>query len=238
MSRPLLIAHRGAPGKGAVENTVRAFRDAIARGADGVEMDVRGTADGRLVVFHDDVALLPGGKRVPVRKLKLEDLRDPSLEVHDRVTSFEETLRAVLGRAGVVLEIKEPGLEESVAAAIASLKAGTRLPWLLVASFHPGVLEAIARHAPGLRRGLVVSPGGPGLGGALRGRMPLRAWRSSGAHDLLPSHGTVTAAMVDAVGKKGGRVIPWTVNTPEDAARVLEAGAAGVITDRLEVVPR
>ena len=53
MTAPLLVAHRGAPGRGAVENTVRAFREAAAAGTDGVELDVRGTRDGRPVVFHD-----------------------------------------------------------------------------------------------------------------------------------------------------------------------------------------
>lgn len=235
MSGPLLVAHRGAPRGGAAENTIRAFREAVAAGADGVELDVRGTRDGRVVVLHDE-AVVRGGRRVPVRSLALEDLRDPSVEVHDRVPPLEEAIRALLMRAGVVVEVKEPGLEEKVASILASLKAESRLPWLLVASFHPSVLKALARRAPGLRRALVVSPRGPGLAGALRGRIPVAAWRSSGAHDLMPDRGLVDAALVAKVAAAGGRVLPWTVNDPAEARRVIDAGAEGVISDDLAAV--
>lgn len=235
MSGPLLVAHRGAPRGGATENTIRAFREAAAAGADGVEMDVRGTKDGRLAVFHDEDAER-GGKRVKVSALTLEELRDPSVEVHDRVPPLEEAIRALLTRAGVVVEIKEPGTEEKVASILASLKAESRLPWLLVASFHPSVLKNLARVAPDLRRAFIVSARGPGLAGVLRGKAPLLAWGSSGAQDLMPDYGLFTEEMAAKVAAKGGRVLPWTVNDADEAAWAIGAGAAGVITDDLATV--
>jgi glycerophosphoryl diester phosphodiesterase len=219
VSAPLLVAHRGAPRRGATENTVRAFREAIEAGADGVEMDVRLTRDGRLAVFHD-AAAAKGGKRVPVRSLAYEDLRDPSVEVHDRVP----------------VEVKEPDIGGKVAAALLSLKAETRLKWLLLASFHPSALRDAARAAPSIRRALVVSGSGPGLAGWIRGKMPLGAWKSSGAEDLMPERTMADAAMVRAVGARGGRVIPWTLNDPASAERLVAAGCAGVISDDLAEV--
>ncbi len=232
MTRPLIVAHRGAPRGGAAENTIRAFREAAAAGADGVEMDVRGTADGRVVVLHDAEAPAAGGKRVPVRALALEDLRDPGVEAVDRVPPLEEAIRALLGRTGVIVEVKEPGIEERVASILTSMKADTRLPWLLVASFHPEVLRGFSRRAPGIRTALVVAPDGPGFGGWLRGKRPLAAWRSSGAADLMPEQGLVTKALAAAVASGGGRVLPWTVNDPGEAGRLLAAGCAGIVTDR------
>ena len=230
------MAHRGAPTGGAAENTIRAFRDAAAAGASGVELDVRGTADGRLAVVHDAQVRLPDGRTAAVGSVALDDLRDRNVEVNDRVPSLEEALRALLGRTGVIVEVKEPGLEERVAAALVSLKADRRLPWLLVASFHPEVLRRFARLAPGIRRALVVAPSGPGLAGRLRALMPLRSWRASGAEDLMPLHAMVTPSLVEGVARTGGRVIPWTVNELADAERVVAAGAAGVITDDLDAV--
>ena len=230
MSAPLVIAHRGAPGPGARENTVRAFREAAAAGADGVEMDVRLTKDGRLAVFHD-AAAAKGGKRVPVRALAYEDLRDPTVEAHDRVPTLEEAVRALLGRTGVIVEVKEPDAGGKVASALLSLKADERLKWLVLASFHPEALRGAARSAPGIRRALVVSGNGPGFAGWLRGKMPLRAWRSSGAQDLMPERSLATRAMAAAVGARGGRVIPWTVNDADDAERLVGLGCAGVISD-------
>ncbi len=58
---PAVIAHRGAS-KAFAENTVAAFRGALAMGADMVELDVRRTADGRLAVHHD--ARLPDGRAI------------------------------------------------------------------------------------------------------------------------------------------------------------------------------
>ena len=235
MSAPVLVAHRGAPRGAAGENTIRAFREAAASGADGVELDVRGTKDGRIAVIHD-AEVLRGGKRVPVRSLTLEELRDPAVEAVDRVPPLEEAIRALLGRTGVIIEIKEPGLEAKVAAVLTSLKADTRLPWVLVGSFHPDVVKGFGRAAPGIRRALVVADGGPGLGGWLRGRAPLRAFRSCGATDLMPSASLVTAALVEGVGAADGRVLTWTVNDAAEARRVVDAGAEGVITDDLGIV--
>jgi glycerophosphoryl diester phosphodiesterase len=235
VTRPLVVAHRGAPRGGAAENTIRAFREAAAAGADGVELDVRGTKDGRVAVLHDP-AVQRGGRKVAVRALTLDELRDPGVEASDRVPPLEEAIRALLGRTGVIVEVKEPGIEGKVASILTSLKADARLPWLVVASFHPSVVKGFARAAPGIRRALVVSPRGPGFSGAIRGRIPLMAWKSSGAQDLLADHELATAPLCAKVGEGGGRVFAWTVNDADGAARVAEAGAAGVITDDPSVV--
>jgi glycerophosphoryl diester phosphodiesterase len=71
--KPLIIAHRGASGL-APENTLRAFRLAIALGAEGVEMDVQLTADGRPVVIHDAHVNRTTDGRGPVAELTLEKM--------------------------------------------------------------------------------------------------------------------------------------------------------------------
>jgi len=235
VSQPVLVAHRGAPRGAAAENTIRAFREAAAAGVDGVEMDVRGTKDGRIAVIHDD-AVVRGGKRVPVRSLTLEELRDPAVEAADRVPPLEEAIRALLGRTGVIVEVKEEGLEGKVASILTSLKADTRLTWLLVASFHPAAVKGFARAAPGIRRALVVADRGPGIGGWIRGKLPVQAFRSSGATDLMPCSALVTPSLVESVGASDGRVLTWTVNDAEEARRVVEAGVEGIVTDDIAEV--
>jgi glycerophosphoryl diester phosphodiesterase len=227
----MIIAHRGSAVRGAAENTIRAFREAIKDGADGVEMDVRGTKDGRLIVMHDDVVDLPGGGRAAVRDTKLEDLRDRTTPAEDRTPGLEEALRSLLARTGVIIEIKEPGLEKKVASVITSMKAATRLKWLLVASFHPSVVSGLARYAPDVRRALIVSPGGPGLAGMMRGRMAAGAFNRSGADDLMPRSDRVDAKLVRHVTKRSGRVIPWSVNDPHEALDLADLGCEGIITD-------
>ena len=81
-----VFAHRGSA-QLARENTVAAFRAARALGADGIELDVRLTADGALVVHHD--AELPG--RGPIAELA-------SSELPDWLPSLVEALDACRGR--------------------------------------------------------------------------------------------------------------------------------------------
>src|SRR4051794_36204313 len=93
----LVLAHRGA-NRVAPENTVPAMREAVDRGADGVELDVHRTADGAVVVRHD--AETPGG---PVGELALSDL----LRAHPDVPVLDEVLEVCRGRL-VNVEIKDP----------------------------------------------------------------------------------------------------------------------------------
>ena len=72
--RPCPIAHRGCMEAGP-ENSLTAFEEAAALGAGGVEMDVRRTRDGKLVVFHDaDVRRLTMGWQGPYNSGKVKDM--------------------------------------------------------------------------------------------------------------------------------------------------------------------
>src|SRR5215212_1997994 len=78
MREPLIIGHRGASAV-ALENTMAAFKAAIAAGADGIEFDVRLSRDGVPVIIHDDTLYRTVGLRKRVADLTAEELR--SLEV-------------------------------------------------------------------------------------------------------------------------------------------------------------
>lgn len=122
-----VIAHRGFHAT-APENTVEAFRAAVALGVDMVELDVQETADGELVVCHEDVA----GRT-------FDELGAPRLA---------EAL-AVLDGVAADVEIKS-ARPDRLAAMLAD--AGAHV----VTSFDPGVLRRYAAEAPATRRGLIV----------------------------------------------------------------------------------
>jgi glycerophosphoryl diester phosphodiesterase len=122
-TKPIVaIAHRGEHLQHP-ENTIAAFRAAVDAGADFFELDVRTTADGKLVLMHDrDVDRMTGGKG-DVAKMMFEDLR--ILEVGAnlgpgfpgaRIPTLDEALAFARGRIGVYIDSKQISAEDAVAA--------------------------------------------------------------------------------------------------------------------------
>src|SRR3984957_19558172 len=101
-SLPLVIAHRGAS-REAPQNTPAAFEAAIAMGADAVELDVRRTSDGVLVVHHN-----ASRRGVPVALMTHAALIRRS---RNEPPTLETVLDLCAGRVAVDVEIKEPGFE-------------------------------------------------------------------------------------------------------------------------------
>lgn len=131
---PVVIAHRGASGE-APENTLAAFSAALDQGADLIETDVRRTADGALVLFHDDDLLrttdaaqvFPGRSPWRPRDFTLDELRrldagswNDERFAGQRIPTVEEALDLVRGRAGLLLELKRPNDEDDLAGELAA----------------------------------------------------------------------------------------------------------------------
>jgi glycerophosphoryl diester phosphodiesterase len=114
----LRIGHRGAAGH-APENTIVSLEKAIALGVDAVEIDVRISRDGRLVVIHDPrVDRTTNGKGY-VAELDFEDLRRLSTVPGDQqIPTLAEVLDTVNGRAGLMIEIKVPDIAPLVVDAV------------------------------------------------------------------------------------------------------------------------
>ena len=101
-SAPLIIAHRGASAD-APENTLAAFRLAIEQGADGLECDLRMSADGIIVISHDDSL-----KRTHSQPVRIADATAAELAASD-VPTLAQTLVTVRGKLPLInLELKEP----------------------------------------------------------------------------------------------------------------------------------
>ena len=221
--RPLVIGHRGASAA-RPENTVEAFRHARHLGADWVELDVRRTADGALVVRHD--AVFPDG-RVLV-ELLAEDLPDS-------VPTLAEALAACDGM-GVNVEIKndrrDPDYDrvDGVAEAVAELlavEAGRGridLAQILVTSFNPSTIGVVHERRPEIPTGLlafdVADPEAVVAQAAAGGHVAVNPW-----DPFVDEH--LMALAADA----GLAVFPWTVDDPDRMRRLVALGVAGIITN-------
>lgn len=126
----MIVAHRGSSAD-RPENTLAAYRRAIEAGATAVEIDVRTTRDGALVVLHDpDVDRTTDGLGA-VRGKTLEEIRrlDAGIRFHpccrgERVPTVREVLELCRGRVDVLMDLKERGSDLRVASEVRAARAG------------------------------------------------------------------------------------------------------------------
>lgn len=107
----VLVAHRGAVGPGQPENTLAAFRQAIASGAEAIEIDLRGTKDGEIVVIHDRTVDRTTNGSGAVADQTLAELRRLDAGRGERIPTYQEVLQLVSGTGIVLLlDIKRGGV--------------------------------------------------------------------------------------------------------------------------------
>jgi glycerophosphoryl diester phosphodiesterase len=220
---PRVLAHRGGRGPWN-ENSLEAFSGALSAGADGVELDVRRSADGELVVHHD--AEIPGAGLI--HKLRRHQLPE-------WVPTLGGALVTCAG-ALVNVEIKnipvDPGYDPGnrvsadVAAVLADAGAGgpLRPSHVMVSSFWPGALAAVAHAGGTAALGLLVHP-------SLDLLSALDIAVDLGCVAVNPHHSQVNAELVGRAHALDLAVVTWTVNTPDELDSVVDAGADVVITD-------
>jgi glycerophosphoryl diester phosphodiesterase len=228
---PLVLGHRGASAD-APENTLAAFRLAMAQGADGIELDVWRCATGEVVVVHDEDGRRTAGAPLRVPEAPLAALR--SLDVGawkgaafrgERIPLLAEVLEA-LPAALVNVELKSRGGDPRLGAAAAAVirRAGAARR-VVVSSFDFRLLAAFRRAAPEVALGLLFE------GGHLwRLRTALARGRLQPAA-LHPDRALVTAARVARWRAAGLAVAAWTVDAPDEVARLARAGVSAVITN-------
>lgn len=129
-------AHRGLHGDGRVENSMSAFEAAVTAGF-GIELDVRLSSDGVLVVFHDDTLERVVGIRKRVDELTAAELSALRLgDTNDGIPTFDEVLSMVDGRVPLLVEIKEDKGSSAVSDAAAAALSLYNGPFI-VESFNP-----------------------------------------------------------------------------------------------------
>lgn len=219
----LVFGHRGASAH-APENTPAAFRLAAEHGADGVELDVRRTADGELVVHHD--AVLKTGHVISA--LTSAELAETAPDI----CSFAEAMDACRDLI-VNVEIKNsPGDQDfdrsdSVAQSVVEwLEANGRTDDVIVSSFNPATVDRVRHHSENVATGQLTGPGADAT-------THLRSAHARGHRAVHPHASSLGAAaeLMDVAGELGMWVFAWTVNDAPSLRALRAAGLTGVITD-------
>lgn len=152
---PLLgrdYAHRGLWGGTVPENSLAGFRRAAEAGY-GIELDVRLTGDGHLVVHHDNSTLRLCGREMRIKETPLAALRELRLNgTAEGIPTFEEVLAAVDGRVPLIVELKTEGDADALARAVYDRMQTCAGPWCME-SFDPMAVRWFRRNAPEVIRG-------------------------------------------------------------------------------------
>ncbi|HSN78653.1 MAG TPA: glycerophosphodiester phosphodiesterase family protein [Anaerolineae bacterium] len=238
LAHPLNLGHRGARGL-APENTLASMKAGMNAGADGVEFDVQRTADGHLVVFHDDDLKRICGVGGRVVTSTLAQLRELDAGRHfglqfagELIPTLDEVIETLPASAFLNIEAKRfrfrsDRLEAGIMHAI---QRHNLLARCIVSSFNPVLLWRMGRMDRTIPLGLLYAPDEPP--GLNRG-WPRHLLRLAALH---PYHEQVTPKLMQQTHRRGQQVNTWTVNEPTEMRRLIDLGVDGIITDRPDLL--
>jgi glycerophosphoryl diester phosphodiesterase len=211
---PLLLGHRGAR-RAAPENTLAAFDLALQHGCDGFEFDVRRTLDGRSLICHD-----PRLRQLEIARHSHADLlrRSPSL------CCLEDVLASFAARAYLNIELKVPGLEQSV---IQALRRNPPQRGHVISSFAAEVVLAVHQADPHTPTGFICDR-----------KRELARWTGMPCQVLIPNDDLTTSSLVDEVHAAGKKIFVWTVNQERRMRTLAEWGVDAIISDDTALLAR
>ncbi len=148
------FAHRGLHGDGCAENSLSAFAKAKALGF-GIELDIRLSKDGELVVFHDESLSRVVGKEGKVIDFTAEELSKMSLDgTSDGIPTFRQVLELIDGAVPLLIEIKNDVNEGGVAERFVEMIGDYKGDYI-VESFNPLALRTVRKARPDIIRGIL-----------------------------------------------------------------------------------
>lgn len=216
----LIIAHRGASAE-RPENTLAAFRRALALDVDGIELDVQVTRDGVPVVFHDSSLRRLTGATGLIAGKTWAELRLLRVRGREPIPRLADVLRLTRGLAVVQIELKSGPVSRVVRA----IKAARAAEWVILASFDARLVAEARELAPAIPRMLI-------SGGRLAPALLVRRLAACGAVGLSVDQRAVrSAAWVRHFKMRGYAVWAWTVNDLPTARRLAGWGVDALLGD-------
>ena len=243
---PLIIAHRG-DSVHAPENTLAAFRRAAEAGADGIEFDVRLTADGEVVVFHDSALTRIAGRNDRVIQLTLEELRAVDVGswfnrrkqafadrgfARERIPTLAETLSALEAFDGLLyveLKCREEDVERLTRAVSEVIGVSTSLPRIIVKSFKLRAISRAKELCPTVRTAALFAPKMRSI--LRRKRRLLDIAEETGADEISVHYTMATRKIADEAAQRGLDLVIWTADHPRWVRRGIELGIKAIITN-------
>ncbi len=220
MSHILNIAHRGFT-KVFPDNTLEAFEAAIEIRVDGIEFDVRETADNEFVVFHD--SRLQGED---IDKMSLAEIRSVKLKEKFEISTLEETLDLCNKRVQLMVEVKQVWSVESLLALIGSK---VELVNVIVTSFNAELVLKLSELAPEIRRGIIT---------AWPVEDPTGIAESTKSDAIVVRFPFATTELAEKIHARNLSIYVWGCTGLKDIRSTLKLDIDGIVSDFPDLVAK
>lgn len=225
----LAIAHRGASGY-APENTLVAFRRAVAQGVSFIETDLHLTRDAHFVAIHDENVDRTTNGHGPIQNMTLAEVRRldagswfASEFMGERVPTLDDVLEFARKNDVVFyLELKPSGFWGGEHALISQLRNSTEIARSVIISFDPAILANLHKIEPTVMTGLLYD-----------GKLddPFSKALEIGARQLAVRGDLITPNFLQHARSLDLQVVCWTVNSPAHMRMLMDAGVDGIMSD-------
>ncbi|MHA1111565.1 MAG: glycerophosphodiester phosphodiesterase [Promethearchaeota archaeon] len=225
-----IIAHRGYKKK-YPENTLLAFQKAMEAKADYIELDVRKTKDGVLVVNHDRSTLRITGKKFIIDKTDFATLRTLSYGQGERIPTLQEVLELCKGKLGLQIELKSIGSAEPMVSLVSEFGVEQEV---LVSSFNHSEVAKVKKLNPNLICA-VLEPSLKNFSALIKRIFNRQNYfddaEKYGVEGIHPLFLYASKSFCTKAHDRGLFVNAWTVDIPFLWKKLIEAGVDGIITN-------
>ncbi|MCD6162058.1 MAG: glycerophosphodiester phosphodiesterase [candidate division Zixibacteria bacterium] len=230
----LNIAHRGAS-EYLPDNTLESFDRALAENADMIELDVRKTIDGKLVLFHDWTVNIPsaGSPDTNIPKLvshaSSTKLQESCQRNGYRLAMLDETLEHFGGRLDINIELKAGGYEKDVVDLVNEFGL---VDSVIISSFFPWIIKKIKNYDNRFKAGWIIGQEQVILLNRLARPIVSLLFDKIEADSAHFHYEIITPAVIKHFHLRQIPIFAWTVNNEHIFSYLIDMGVDGIITDR------
>lgn len=218
MKLPMIFGHRGASSI-EPENTMKAFQQAFEDGADGIEFDVRLTADNQMVIIHDSLINRTSNGIGLVRKKTYQELLEFDFGKGEKIPLLEDVLKKFRNQKWLNIEIKEQGFEKQLIELLDKLKITQKY---VISSFDISVIQKIKELNSEIPTAFLYQTI----------RFNLQALISKTQCDgIHPKHTIVNRRLFSEARYYRLAIRAWTVDSERKAWKLTKLGINGIITN-------
>ena len=219
----LKIGHRGANGH-EPENTFVSFQKALDMQVDGIELDVHLSADGEIIVIHDEIIDRTTNGKGFVNALSLRELKAFRIDSKHQIPTLKEVFDLVNQDCFINIELKSYEVTEKVVSLIEKYvtKNGWKYNRFLISSFDWNALQQVAFLNDKIPIGVLTETDLD---------LALAFAKFIQAKSIHPHFHLLTKENTAQIQKKGLQVFPWTINELEDIQKIKKFNVNGIITD-------